>query len=73
MKYIFISDIQWIWKEIHMPKNGIVFHVFMWWVEKNKIWSLVIYQSIWSYKLELKIYIYIYINSHLMAWFFLKR
>jgi len=35
MKYIFISDIQWISKEIHMPQNGIVFHVSMWWIAKN--------------------------------------
>jgi hypothetical protein len=27
MKYIFISNIQWISKEIHMPQKGIVFHV----------------------------------------------
>jgi hypothetical protein len=35
MKYIFINDIQLISKEIHMPQNGIIFHVSMWWVAKN--------------------------------------
>jgi hypothetical protein len=24
MKYVFISDIQWISKEIHMPQNDII-------------------------------------------------
>jgi len=51
MKYILISDIQWISKEIHMPQNGIVFHVVgsKWY----KIWfKLVIYKNIWSYNLE---------------------
>jgi hypothetical protein len=35
MKYILISDIQWISKEIQMPQNGIVFHASMWWPTKN--------------------------------------
>jgi len=36
--------------------------------KKYKIWSLLIYQNIWSYNLE---YIYIYI-SHLINWKNLK-
>jgi hypothetical protein len=35
MKYILIYDIQLISKEIHMPQNGIIFHVSIWWVAKN--------------------------------------
>jgi hypothetical protein len=35
MKYVLISDIQWISKEIHMPQNDIVSHVSIWWVAKN--------------------------------------
>jgi hypothetical protein len=35
MKYIFISDIQWILEEINMPQNDIVFHASMWWVATN--------------------------------------
>jgi hypothetical protein len=35
MKYIPINDIQNISKEIHMPQNGIVFNISMWWVAKN--------------------------------------
>jgi len=39
MKYIFISDIQWISKEIHMSQNGIIFHVSMWQVIYDLIFS----------------------------------
>jgi hypothetical protein len=46
MKYILISDIQWISKEIHMPQNGIVFHASMMVSKEYKFWFLVIYQSI---------------------------
>jgi hypothetical protein len=35
MKYIIINDIPKNSKEIHMPQNGIVFHVSMSWVAKN--------------------------------------
>jgi hypothetical protein len=35
MKYIIINGIQKKLKEIHVPQNDIVFHVFMWWVVKN--------------------------------------
>jgi hypothetical protein len=53
MKYILISDIQWISKEIHIPQDGIVILCFHVMGNKNyKIWYLVIYQNIWSYNLE---------------------
>ncbi len=50
MKYLFINDIQWISKEIHMHQNGIVFHVSMWWVTKKKcLWTyFIIYKSFYE-------------------------
>jgi hypothetical protein len=35
MKYVVVNDIQKNSKEIHMPQNGIVFHVSMQWVTNN--------------------------------------
>jgi len=63
MKYIFISDIQWISKEIHIPQNGIFFSCFHVMGNKNyKIWSLINYQNIWSYNLEFLNILYYLMN-----------
>jgi hypothetical protein len=64
MKYIINNDIQRFLKKIHMPQNGIVFHVFMWWVANNIKFDLYSFIKVFGHTTWN--FLMIYIKSHLI-------
>jgi len=71
MKYILIKDIQRISKEMHMPQNGIVFRVSMWWVINNMKFDLYSFIKIFGHTTWN--FLIIHIKSHLMNWIFFEN